>query len=545
MGVWMRPLVLSLLALCACTTKRTEVVIGVATNLDAPTQMSNVLMTVSRDGVPLVVQTWDLPGVPAGQFELPGAFGVYTDDGSEPRIEVELVGQLGTQDLIHRRAIFSLIKEQTLFMRLTLVDSCKSRSDCAADQTCVEGKCTAAEIDSRTFPAYVTDMEKTLSCSGSIVYKDTGTKQPMNVTGACAANETCSEGTCFKMPPSGGDGGVSPDGGTPDGGGGTAKFAYVANAANNEIRVFAVNAQTGDLTPAANPIVGLGIQPGQIMVDPSNQFLLVTNNSQGQLTSSRINTATGAFNTAGSAGVGTNPVSLAIHPGGSFVYVANLGSTNVSQVNLNASTGAVTFVGNTMVGTSPNWVAMDPTGNSLYVLNSGNANVSAFSINQQTGALTAVGSPVGTGGSPTQVVVDPSGMFVYAANSATGDVSVYTRNGSTGALTTLGMPVASGTGAKTIAFDSTGRFAYVGNNGALTISMFSVSAGSWTSLGTPLMLTAQPNFLALDPSGTHIYSCDQNAGIVQPLPINMSSGALSLGQGVASGSLPISITFLR
>src|SRR5262249_7910808 len=94
-GMGMRPPVLSLLARGACTSKRTEVVIGVATNLDAPTQMSSVLMTVSRDGVPLVVQTWDLPGIPAGRFELPGAFGVYTDDGSEPRIEVELVGQLG------------------------------------------------------------------------------------------------------------------------------------------------------------------------------------------------------------------------------------------------------------------------------------------------------------------------------------------------------------------------------------------------------------------------------------------------------------------
>src|SRR5262249_6611874 len=155
-----------------------------------------------------------------------------------------------------------------------------------------------------------------------------------------------------------------------DGGGpmGPARFAYVANVANNEIRVFSVNAQTGDLTPAANPIVGLGSQPGQIMVDPSNQFLLVTNNSLGQLVSYRIDTATGNFSTAGAAGVGMNPVSLAIHPGGHFVYVANLGSSNVSQVNLDPSTGGVTFVGNTMVGTSPPWVTMDSMGNNLYVL---------------------------------------------------------------------------------------------------------------------------------------------------------------------------------
>src|SRR5262249_26054120 len=171
----------------------------------------------------------------------------------------------------------------------------------------------------------------TLSCSGSIVYKDTGTKQPMAVTGACAANETCSEGTCLKMPGMGGDGGVSPDGGTPDGGPmAPGKFAYIANAANNEIRVFSINAQNGDLTPAATPIVGLGTQPGQIMVDPSNQFLVVTNTSAGAVVSYRINTATGSISQSGSAATGGGAVSLAIHPGGTFGYVANPGPNNAS-----------------------------------------------------------------------------------------------------------------------------------------------------------------------------------------------------------------------
>jgi len=540
----MRVLVLSLLVMGACTTKRTEVVIGVATNLDAPAQISSVLMTVSRDGVPLVVQTWDLPGVPAGQFELPGAFGVYADDGSEPRIEVELVGLLGTQELLHRRAVFALIKEQTLFLRLTLVDSCQHRTDCAADHTCVEGKCTAAEIDSRTFPGYVTDMEKTLSCSGSIVYKDTGTKQPMQVTGSCAANETCSEGTCFKMPGMGGDGGVPPDGGTPDGGGGSARFAFVANAANNEIRVFSINAQTGDLTPATTPIVALGAQPGQILVDPSNQFLLVTNSSQGQLMSFRIDTSTGNLTPINNATVGTNPLSLAIHPGG-FVYTANNGSSNVSICTLNGSTGAVTFGSNISPGASPLWVTTDPMAQNLYVLNAGNANVSAFSINAQNGALTAVGNPAGTGGSPTQVLVDPAGAFAYCTNSATGDVSVFMRDPATGALTTLGTPFAAGRGARTVAIDPTGRFGYVGNLGALSISIYSISGSTWTPVGAPMTLTAQPYFFAIDPSGTRMYMTTQTPGTVAPFMINTQNGTLFEGQGVATGSLPISITFSR
>ena len=548
----MQRVLLGALLLCgACTTKRTEIVIGVATNLDAPAPLSSVQATISRDGVPLLQQNWTLPGVPQGQFELPGSFGVYTDDGSEPRIEIEIIGFSGNDDLIHRHAILSLVKEQTLFMRMTLVDSCQHRSDCTANQTCIEGRCAPVDFDAHVLPAYASGMEFSIACASNIHYRDTGTKQDMPMMGpGCGPNQICSEGTCLNNSgTSGGDGGIGlPDGGGPmnDGGTGAApRFAYVANAAANEVRVFTV-APAGDLTAAANPIIGLGFQPAQIQVDPSNQFLLVTSPSGGAVVSYRINLATGNFGTAGSASTGAMPLSLAIHPAG-FVYTANQGSNNVSILTLNSTTGALNFVSNQTVGaTGVAWVAIDPMGKNLYVSATTSANVTVFGINSQTGALTQVGTPVASGLAPVQVLVDPAGAFVHTANSGGGSVSHFTRDTATGALTPLtGMDAASGMTPRSLAITPDGRFAFVGNSTGGNITIFQITGSTWTATGAPFTINGQPQFVALNPAGNVLYAVDQTPGTIQPLQINTTTGGLFALQGIATGTSPVSITFVR
>ena len=546
----MRRVLLAALLASACTTKRTEIVIGVATNLDAPTPLSSVQATISREGVPLLQQNWTLPGVPQGEFELPGSLGVYTDDGTEPRIEIELIGFTGTDDIIHRRSILSLVKEQTLFLRMTLTDTCIHRSDCAANQTCIEGRCVPVDIDAHVLPAYVDKMEFSIACTSGIHYRDTGTKVDMPMVGpGCGPNQTCSEGTCLNNSSGGGDGGITlGDGGGPGNDGGTStppRFAYVANAAANEVRVFTV-AQTGDLTAAANPIIGLGFQPAQIMVDPSNQFLLVTSPSGGAVVSYRINLATGNFGTAGSASTGANPLSLAIHPAG-FVYTANQGSNNVSVLTLNSTTGALNFVGNQAVGgTGVAWVAIDPMGKNLYVSATTSANVTAFGINSQTGALTQVGTPVASGLAPVQVLVDPAGAFVHTANSGGGSVSHFMRDTATGALTPLtGMDAASGMTPRSLVITPDGRFAYVGNSTGGNITIFQITGSTWTAIGAPFTINGQPQFVALNPAGSVLYAVDQTPGTIQPLQVNTTTGALFALQGIATGTSPVSITFVR
>src|SRR4051794_3850519 len=75
-----------------CVEKRTQIVVGVATDMPAPDLLDRVRLTVLRDGVTTQQESWTITGLPAQPFELPGSFGVFSDDGSEPRIEIVLEG---------------------------------------------------------------------------------------------------------------------------------------------------------------------------------------------------------------------------------------------------------------------------------------------------------------------------------------------------------------------------------------------------------------------------------------------------------------------
>lgn len=206
---------LLLLLCCSCTTKRTEVVIGVATDLPAPGSLDAVKLEIYRDGVlTFDVPEWPVPGTVGGNYEIPASFGVYSDDGSEPRIEVQVHGLKNEQTLVTRRAVFSLIKEQTLFMRMALVLACVNNSQCPPDtQTCIEGVCKAPDVDSRTFNAYTGGEENFVFCSSGSSLIQTANGQPMQTMNGGLPCDTCVEGACYHNP--------SGTGGGKDGGTGT------------------------------------------------------------------------------------------------------------------------------------------------------------------------------------------------------------------------------------------------------------------------------------------------------------------------------------
>jgi len=201
--------VLALFFLASCSKNRTEVVLGLATDLTAPDQLDHVQLMVQRDGVIIIQQDWDVFGQPRVPYELPGSYGLYTDDGSQPRVQVDFIGFHSSKEILRRTAIFTPITGQTLFMRIPLVKRCEGVT-CPADQTCVEGACASAEVNSGTFPAYLNQQETTVDCNSGDKLIDTGTRQPLpvNGSGSCAANQVCGDSTCYNV--------VGQDGGVPD-----------------------------------------------------------------------------------------------------------------------------------------------------------------------------------------------------------------------------------------------------------------------------------------------------------------------------------------
>jgi hypothetical protein len=183
--------------------QRTEVVIGVATDIAAPGVIDTVQLSAARDGVPLFSNEWQLSGLTGQPYELPGSFGLNSPDGSEPRVEVNIVGLKDRKPVLTRQALMSLVTGKTLFMRMALVERC-IQVVCKAGFTCIEGTCQDSTVDARTLPAHTADLEKNVSCSSGTQFVNTSTKAPLPVLGSglCKPDETCSEGLCY-LPPGG------------------------------------------------------------------------------------------------------------------------------------------------------------------------------------------------------------------------------------------------------------------------------------------------------------------------------------------------------
>lgn len=194
---------------------RTQIMIGVATDLRAPDLLDEVELEVLRSGVPaLGPLAWTIPGGRAELFALPGSYGIYSTDGSEPRVDVLLRGRKNGQLIVERRSIVSLVSGKTLFMRMGLVAACMNNVQCPSGQTCIEGACRDALVDARTLPAYKPELVTHLTCSSGTGFVNTEDNSPMPMLpGMEACGGPCSEGTCYEpLPDAVGDMGEIPQG---------------------------------------------------------------------------------------------------------------------------------------------------------------------------------------------------------------------------------------------------------------------------------------------------------------------------------------------
>jgi hypothetical protein len=206
---------LFVVTLAACGQSRTELMIGVATDLRAPTALDSAQLVVSRtmDGVVLQQVQWDISGIANQPFNLPGSYGIYSD-GDEVRLDVALQGFKGGRPIVSRRAVLNLVEGKTLFFRMGLTAGCVDRTDCTGSQTCVEGVCLEQGLDARQLPDFSDDLTTTLTCASGPMYIDTsnGAPMPLSANAAMCPADLCVEGACRKPLPNdtmGPDGGVT------------------------------------------------------------------------------------------------------------------------------------------------------------------------------------------------------------------------------------------------------------------------------------------------------------------------------------------------
>jgi 6-phosphogluconolactonase len=338
------------------------------------------------------------------------------------------------------------------------------------------------------------------------------------------------------------------------------QFAYVADQGSGKILGYIVNSANGKLTVIEGSPFATGKSGStSVAVDPAGRFLYATNRCAGDndLSAFRIDRESGRLTPIPGSpfASGAEPTAVAIDPSGRFAYVANLGTNNVSAYTIDEKSGRLSPVTGSpfAAGTSPSAIAVDPLGKYVFVTNSKSNNVSGYAINGSTGGLTPLlGSPYATDSSPSSVAVDPNDRFVYVANQGSNDISGYFVDPTSGALSPLnGSPYSAGAGGvSSVTVDPSGQHVFLAGDGGLFVYSINQVAPFFYGQLTPLSGSpfggGNPNFVAVDYTGTFLYAANRSSNDISAYNISSSSTPTPIpGSPFTAVSDPVSIALVR
>ena len=147
----------------------------------------------------------------------------------------------------------------------------------------------------------------------------------------------------------------------------------------------------GLLAPAVMAVEG---GPGKLfftLSESSKRLGYVANAMEDTITAYRVDAATGKSEPIGrySVELARGPFWMAVHPSGRFLYVVNQVSNNVSAFRVDRASGRLTSVPGSPfdAGGRPWEISVDATGKYVYLTNLGSEEIFVYSIEQATGAL--------------------------------------------------------------------------------------------------------------------------------------------------------------
>ena len=228
----------------------------------------------------------------------------------------------------------------------------------------------------------------------------------------------------------------------------TGEYLLSAYYGASKAAVYKINTVTGALIAGAlSSFTTAGINPHAIKVDPSNQYVFISNMTGNRIQQFTFDVNTGTL-TANTPAViiptdSIGPRHFVYHGTKNLVYFSNEILNRVSVYSLNTSTGLLTL--QQELSTLPNGyvqttgvdkaadIHITADNKFLYVSNRGTNTLAAFSVDATTGLLTAI-DYFATQTSPRAFDIDGSGSFVYAAGESTGNMDCFSINKTTGAL---------------------------------------------------------------------------------------------------------------
>lgn len=324
------------------------------------------------------------------------------------------------------------------------------------------------------------------------------------------------------------------------------KFAYVATAEDQTLQAYAIDAQTGALTPSGAPIPHEG--PNLTVMDPGGKFVYVVSNN-GAVITYRIDAVTGALSkqegSSGKTDDNNEPVAVTVAPSGKFGYVANKSGNTIWAFAVDTSTGTWTYAGEAAAGQQPVGITVDASGRFAYAANGGGNTVTAYSIDPSTGLLTSLaevrtqGEPSGVALVSGQTALSVTPQFVHAANAYGKKVSSYAIDAATGALSKLA-DLATDSEVNTMATDPQGHFAYVAQSGSQLITVYAIdSTGALhkqSEVGASNTTLPAPSAIVAEPSGRFVYASFPATKQIQIYTVDPGTGNLLTGRLMDAGT---------
>lgn len=316
---------------------------------------------------------------------------------------------------------------------------------------------------------------------------------------------------------------------------------YVSNAGGKEIFLFAMDRDSGDLTPIERVVVPGTGRPSPtsipMAVSPDHRFLYAALRSAPFPASSfAIDPATGRLALLGTAPLADSMAylttdrsgrfllaasypgaKLAINPidgdgrvGGHptqvlatkpkahcvvvdasnrYAYCTNLGADLVMQLRFDAATGTVSPNEPAAIPTRPNagprHLAFHPSGRFLYLLNETDATLGAYAVDPATGTLAELQTvptlPLDFAGKPSaaDLHVTPDGRFIYASERATSTIKGFRLDPERGTFSRCGRWPTETT-PRGFAIDPRGRFLLAAGlaSNAMTVSAIDPDNGA-------------------------------------------------------------------
>lgn len=323
-------------------------------------------------------------------------------------------------------------------------------------------------------------------------------------------------------------------------------MAFVTSRANHALQAFAIDGETGALSPLGEP-VATGTSPDRVLVDPLGRFLCVQNFHSLEVRFYAIDPSSGALTPAGDAvftSPARRPTDLALSEDGRHLYVTFDQTSEIQQFSLDwdpmAQQAVVTWGKRTPTGALPTSMALGPRGTHLLVACQGANELRSYRCDPVSGELSLAGS-LPTGTAPRTVHMDASGTWAYVSLEGLHELLTVRIDPRTRALTATSQVLTRpGLGRMAVLTEVAQRQpialnAYAVNLSSEGISVFTVDPTSGLLTGgqeTPV--GARPDFVALDPRGRHAWIADAEAWTLSTADLDATGGLAGPTEAVLS-----------